>query len=289
MTTLREAAQRALEALADARSVCLSVSMSRDRRIMRDGCTMFLQTQEWCEWLETEVGPAIKTVADELASALASEPQAEPVLINGLTEAETSACASVAGLVGQPGAVGRSEREAFEAWRNRDLLDAPVHTNGEEKQWRAWQARSSLTSQITPAPEVRPLMPAFIKECAASDELLRLLGLDATQCRTDGGAINLGRVRMLLSERQAAQPAAPGWESIETAPMDGTKILASGLNYGRPDEGRHIVAAMWINGGWWGDDGGSVDEGQGLETKLLYLTHWMPLPPPPAATQGAKT
>lgn len=34
-------------------------------------------------------------------------------------------------------------REAFEAWRQRDLLDAPAHTSGSDKQWRAWQAARS--------------------------------------------------------------------------------------------------------------------------------------------------
>lgn len=39
------------------------------------------------------------------------------------------------------------------------------------------------------------------RECAAVDELLRALGLDPEQCRTDGGAINMARTRTLLSER----------------------------------------------------------------------------------------
>lgn len=39
------------------------------------------------------------------------------------------------------------------------------------------------------------------RECAAVDELLRVLGLDPEQCRTDGGAINMARTRTLLSER----------------------------------------------------------------------------------------
>lgn len=39
------------------------------------------------------------------------------------------------------------------------------------------------------------------RECAAVDELLRALGLNPEQCRTDGGAINMARTRTLLSER----------------------------------------------------------------------------------------
>lgn len=39
------------------------------------------------------------------------------------------------------------------------------------------------------------------RECAAVDELLRVLGLDPDQCRTEGGAINMARTRTLLREQ----------------------------------------------------------------------------------------
>ena len=45
---------------------------------------------------------------------------------------------------------------------------------------------------------------AFEQECNDADELLRMLGLNPEQCRTDGGALNLARVRTFLSERPAA-------------------------------------------------------------------------------------
>lgn len=47
------------EALEDSLSVMSSVSTSRDRRVVRDGCVLYLQTEEWCKWLEDEVGPKI--------------------------------------------------------------------------------------------------------------------------------------------------------------------------------------------------------------------------------------
>lgn len=43
----------------------------------------------------------------------------------------------------------------------------------------------------------------FERECEAADELMRLLGLEPEQCRTEGGAINLPRVRSLLADRKA--------------------------------------------------------------------------------------
>lgn len=60
-----------IEALREGLSVCMSVTMSRDRKIIRDGCTLYAQTEEWCRWLETEVGPQIRAVLDALAPAQA--------------------------------------------------------------------------------------------------------------------------------------------------------------------------------------------------------------------------
>lgn len=43
---------------------------------------------------------------------------------------------------------------------------------------------------------------AFSKESDDADELLCLLGLDPDSCRTDGGFINMPRVRSLLKDRE---------------------------------------------------------------------------------------
>lgn len=52
-------------------------------------------------------------------------------------------------------------------------------------------------------------------ECDDADELLRLLGFEPDDVRTDGGSINLPKVRSLLRERaEGQQPAEPpGQES----------------------------------------------------------------------------
>lgn len=50
-----------LEALRDALSVLQSVSTSRDRRVVREGCILYLQTEEWCKWAEDEVGAKVRT------------------------------------------------------------------------------------------------------------------------------------------------------------------------------------------------------------------------------------
>lgn len=49
-----------LAALNDALSVTQTVSRSRDRRVVRDGCVLYLQTEEWCKWAEDEVGQKLR-------------------------------------------------------------------------------------------------------------------------------------------------------------------------------------------------------------------------------------
>ena len=79
------------------------------------------------------------------------------------------------------------------------------------------------------------------------------------------------------------------WQPIETAPKDGTPILAAGANLGDPRKGYHQAVVEWTQdkrtpeqikaecgedfSGWYYDDD--------ADNRLEFLTHWMPLPPPP--------
>lgn len=49
-----------VDALQDALSVCRSVDRSKSRTVEHSGCTMHLQTAEWCAWLEKEVAPKLE-------------------------------------------------------------------------------------------------------------------------------------------------------------------------------------------------------------------------------------
>lgn len=63
---------------------------------------------------------------------------------------------------------------------------------------------------------------------------------------------------------------ATEWRPIETAPMDGTRVLVAD-----EDVGWMAVARNWpCNGGAWIEDAAS-----GM--KLNPPSHWMPLPLPP--------
>ena len=72
-----------------------------------------------------------------------------------------------------------------------------------------------------------------------------------------------------------------GWEPIESAPKDGTEIL--GIFVGTIDTDYSLV--RWDCRRWIAQaDGQRAIESQGdTWTDLIepFLTHWMPLPPPP--------
>lgn len=74
------------------------------------------------------------------------------------------------------------------------------------------------------------------------------------------------------------------WRRIETAPKDGTVIVATGCNFEDESNERHYVITSWEDGSWiecseWND-----------ASYLTYLTNWMPLPPAPAIdAQKGKT
>lgn len=143
-----------------------------------------------------------------------------------------------------------SERERFEAWALERHEQLPIWTGVRyrsdvwEDLWICWQARAALSQPST----------AWTHEINQELERQYLKGFQAGKA-------------FAVSEQ--------GWRTIESAPRDGTEILVSGNNYGEQDEGRHQTISAWKNGCW-------VEISQwNEESKLTYLTHWMPLPPPP--------
>ncbi len=74
------------------------------------------------------------------------------------------------------------------------------------------------------------------------------------------------------NKRIAELEAQLEWQPIETAPEDGTEVLASGFLYDDPANGRWIEACKF----WWS---GWVLSSN--DSKVYNPTHWMPLPEPP--------
>ena len=82
------------------------------------------------------------------------------------------------------------------------------------------------------------------------------------------------------SLRAQLAAAGPVWQPIETAPKDGTQVIAAGRNFGASTDW-HRVIAEWRENAWVGEDfmmGETYD----------YLTHWQPLPAPPKENTPAK-
>jgi hypothetical protein len=70
-----------------------------------------------------------------------------------------------------------------------------------------------------------------------------------------------------------------GWQPIETAPKDGTRVLVADANSPWPygtDEGPHLAA--WDGYCWCIQ----------LDGQSARPTHWMPLPAPPAKGESTQ-
>jgi hypothetical protein len=72
------------------------------------------------------------------------------------------------------------------------------------------------------------------------------------------------------------------WQDISTAPKDGRSILAYDAGYGRTAGELAVVIVSWL---------GTDEDYPWLESSGMQafapgvLTHWMPLPPAPEASQ----
>ena len=78
---------------------------------------------------------------------------------------------------------------------------------------------------------------------------------------------------------RALASRAGGWLPIESAPRDGSLILVVGNNFGMPERGNHFAVAAFEHGGFW------EQTDPDPEGEMSYLTHWQPLPEPPAAPE----
>jgi hypothetical protein len=85
----------------------------------------------------------------------------------------------------------------------------------------------------------------------------------------------------------------PGWQPIETAPRDGTRVM---LWRGFTEIGKwaEMVVAEWHDGEWqWPSDDNPSTHGEWTVDDMLNgycscgdFTHWMPLPNPPGDTNA---
>jgi hypothetical protein len=177
----------------------------------------------------------------------------EPVGINGLTEAETSASMSVMGL---------SKPQAPYPNCRFKICDLPGQCKGEGKCHHpaVQQAQEPVPTQITVTEDMHR---------AAVKVLHRAHGLD-------------GLPQRMMDAMLAASPkqAEPAWKPIESAPKDGTCILLT--------DGATVTAGIYdANGGkhpWFVLDERDSEFTNGWQDTERYgPDFWMPLPTPPEA------
>ena len=161
---------------------------------------MLRGTQADCGRITIPSDEAVRAAFAALAtSPAAPAQQAEPLMLNGLTESETSATASVAGLVG--------ERSSPAAWVSRDALD-----------WIASPERTPLASIMTnlyktdqysegvPVYLAAPSSTVGEREayCLACDKPGHL----TTECHSTHGLNTPAARELFRLIRTASQPAA---------------------------------------------------------------------------------
>lgn len=71
------------------------------------------------------------------------------------------------------------------------------------------------------------------------------------------------------------------WQPIETAPKDGTSVILAAVR-----DGKYVVGeGLWEGDAWWwANEWGDYNTDQ-IEM-YRQVTHWMPLPDPPAGTDA---
>jgi hypothetical protein len=90
--------------------------------------------------------------------------------------------------------------------------------------------------------------------------------------------------RALPGQSDAEARDASGWQPIETAPRDGTEVLLT--------DGEDVGGGFWDSeklsfakrsgpGWFWEMDRADLPSAR----KIIGITHWMPLPPPPAMSR----
>jgi hypothetical protein len=88
--------------------------------------------------------------------------------------------------------------------------------------------------------------------------------------------VRLDAVLALYATDTRQPQTEPGWQPIETAPKDGTWVLAHRADWTLPE---NVQWHQGVNRGYWQTmDNGWVSASQ---QKTCGPTHWMPLPPAP--------
>ena len=123
----------------------------------------------------------------------------------------------------------------------------------------------ATTPNLLPCPFCGSADTDDVLYCAV-DEYHRAY-VTCSNCFAEGPVVSDEEIGSAAAIEQAAAAwnQRSAWQPIETAPRDGTQILAIWPGKGRP-------RIVWFDRARWTDDG---------DHSLIDFTHWQPLPSPP--------
>lgn len=131
--------------------------------------------------------------------------------------------------------------------------------------------------------QFRELLAAPAAPAVDAEKVMALVKMHAEAGDPNTAQRIHAQIRSLLS----ATPAASGWQPIETAPKDGTRILVARI--GATGGVQHLgieatpVHVMWACVGYWSAKWNNWNDGF-EPCGLAGPNYWQPLPPPPAIT-----
>ena len=215
----------------------------------------------------------------------------EPVGINGLTEAETSASMSVMGLTPESARAMVAEMADLSLTNEGDMLAKQPEILAEYtgingvRQWAsvgAWlyegDAIAVISDHFRDATKmVQPLgwycvsRDGLVTQCADQ----RDTEMTAKSGDRDWPGSAPYRAVQLCEFEAPPQATEPAWRPIETAPKDGSEILLA-----HPDGS--MVVGWWRENGLHGRASGWSD---GDDFAMEWPSHWMPLPAAPEEKQ----
>ncbi len=125
------------------------------------------------------------------------------------------------------------------------------------------------TGYLTGYKIVRHLKEKFVYTCGGAKGICNQCGAffpifneDGTTVSCDADVTEAIKLDML---KRADKAPANGWQTMDTAPRDGTYIF---VGFRSPDGYWNCDMTKWDGDGWW-------------QHRQRNPTHWMPLPTPP--------
>ncbi|RZS80610.1 hypothetical protein [Pigmentiphaga kullae] len=106
------------------------------------------------------------------------------------------------------------------------------------------QRRAECDDCIAAAPTPPAATAAPSDDCDDVDAILRIVGLDPERCRTEGGMLNVGRVRTLWEDVVSLAAQASGQAARRAMNDSDLKYIQRVLESNAPDEDRERAAQM---------------------------------------------